>query len=135
MPPALDAAGIVPFMWFCMQLYPQSLDNERRLMMSRACCAGPSVPEGDNEHGVRKYRPYYSDCGTLSKASNPVRGSSGEARTGTHGGSSVRGSYGEARCGLRRGISGRGTTGDPVRGQRQSPRHGGARGTPERGHG
>ena len=38
--------------WFCMQLYPQSLDNERRLMMSRAFCAGPSVPGGDNEHGA-----------------------------------------------------------------------------------
>jgi len=29
-----------PFMWFCMQRDPQSLDNERRRMMSRACCAG-----------------------------------------------------------------------------------------------
>ena len=59
-------------MWFCMQLYLQSLDNERRRMMSRACCAGPSVPEGDNEHGVRKYRPYYSDCGNCSAASTPT---------------------------------------------------------------
>ena len=41
------------------QADPPRLDDERRRMMSRACCAGPSVccagrsvPEGANEHGA-----------------------------------------------------------------------------------
>ena len=99
---------------------------------------GPSVPEGDNEHGVRKYRPYYSDCGTLSKASNPVRGvlgggpdgdprgelgagklrgspvrvASGDLGTWDDGGSSA-GATGEPAAG--------GGTGDPGTGARVSP--------------
>ena len=70
--PSKQGRLIGRLMCFCMQLYPQSLDNQRRRMMSRAWCAGPSVPEGDNEHGVRKYRPYYSDCGNCSSASTPT---------------------------------------------------------------
>ena len=53
------------------QADPPRLDDERRRMMSRACCAGPSVccagrsvPEGDNEHGAlgRLIRTAAAEC-------------------------------------------------------------------------
>ena len=45
--------------------------NARRCVQSIRV-DGPSVPEGDNEHGVRKYRPHYSYCGNCSAASTPT---------------------------------------------------------------
>ena len=56
-------AIITRLMWFCMQLYLQSLDNERRRMMSRPCCAGPSVPEGVTSTGCANTVPTIRTAG------------------------------------------------------------------------
>ena len=55
--PSKQGRLIGRLMCFCMQLYPQSLDNERRRMMSRAWCAGPSVPEGVTSTGCANTVP------------------------------------------------------------------------------